>query len=793
MSLPADLIYSGAVKRIPLDGDWTLYPVRPHDGPVSSPDDLLNASLDPVPAVVPGNVEIDLMRAGKLDDPYVGTRIYRLREIEAYDWWYVREFDAPAEPPAGPVRLVFEGIDCLATVWLNGEVLGETDNMLIPWSFDVTDRLGRGERTRLAVRIASPVRAAREYSYEPWLTAVSTGYEHLYVRKAPHMYGWDIAPRVITAGIWRSVGLEVHGRDELVDVGYAVESIDDGTAMLKIGWQLRTDAPDLDAIELTVTGECDGNRFERTFRPLFIAGELRLEVPDARLWWPKGYGEPDLYEVRWELRRDGALAHVSTHTVGLRTIELERTELGGEDGAFLFRINGEPIMCRGTNWVPLDAFHSRDVSRYDRALELIDDLGCNIVRCWGGNVYEEDSFFDFCDRHGIMVWQDFAFACAFYPQEPDFLERVRLEAQAVVRRLRNHTSLVLWSGDNEVDMFYQMRGLDPRINRISREVLPQVCAASDPYRPYLESSPYVASEVLRRKRRDQGLMPEQHLWGPRDYFKSSYYAENTASFASEIGYHGCPNVSSIRRFIEPDHLWPSAQTPGRERPWQENDQWRAHATDPEPVYGPYAHRIDLMANQIRELFGFYPDNLDDFALASQISQAEAKKFFIEMFRIGKWRRTGIMWWNALDCWPQFSDAVVDYYFAKKLAYWYIRRVQVPVCVMFDEPSAWTCRIVVANDTLKPACGQVQIVDAETDEVLLSDGFAVDPNANRAIGRVRVSRGEHRLFLISWEIDGQRYANHYLHGTPPLDLAWYRSLLPRIASLPGGFDPDAVAR
>ncbi len=781
------------VRRATLDGEWTLYPVPPGETPILSPEDLGRVPLDPIPAVVPGNVELDLMRAGRIDDPYIGTNVYRLRDLEGYDWWYLREFDTPSQLPGGSVRLLFEGIDCLATVWLNGEELGATDNMLIPWSFDVADRLGTREPNTLAVHIASPVNAARDYVYEPWLTAVSTGFDHLFVRKAPHMYGWDIAPRIVTAGIWRSAALEVHGRDELVDVAYAVESIDSGTAVLKIGWQFRTDAVSLDGHELAVSGACGEHRFEHVFRPHFIAGELRLELADARLWWPKGYGEPNLYEVTWELKRDGAIVDVRTDTVGLRTVELERTELAGEPGAFLFRVNGEPVMCKGTNWVPLDAFHSRDATRYDRALELIDDLGCNIVRCWGGNVYEDHAFFAFCDRHGIMVWQDFAFACAIYPQDPAFLARVRLEAQTIVRRLRNHASLVLWAGDNEIDVGYLKRGLDPGKNRVSREVLPQVCAASDPYRPYLESSPFVATEVVRRKRRDQRLMPEQHLWGPRDYFKSPFYAENTASFASEVGYHGCPNVSSIRRFIEPDYLWPDARAAGRDSPWQGNDQWRAHATDPEPVQGPYADRIGLMANQIRELFGFYPENLSDFALASQISQAEAKKYFIEMFRLGRWKRTGIIWWNALDCWPQFSDAIVDYYFARKLAYWYIRRVQTPVCVMFEEPAAWTCRVAVANDTLESVCGSVEVVDAETDEVLVADRFAVEANVNREVGRVSVSRGEHRLFLVSWEIAGRRYGNHYLHGAPPVDLAWYRKLLPRIASLPGGFDPDAIAK
>jgi len=207
------------------------------------------------------------------------------------------------------------------------------------------------------------------------------------------------------------------------------------------------------------------------------------------------------------------------------------------------------------------------------ALELFDDLGCTMIRCWGGNVYEDHAFFEHCDTHGMMVWQDFAFACAIYPQDEQFLGRVRHEATAVVRKLRNHPSLVLWSGDNEVDESYLWLGRDPGTNRITREVLPRVCAEHDPYRPYLPSSPYASGEVSGRFLAARGperarceeaarrLMPEQHLWGPRDYFKSPFYAETTAHFASEIGYHGCPNLSSLERFLPQDALWP----------WQDND------------------------------------------------------------------------------------------------------------------------------------------------------------------------------------------------------------------------------
>jgi beta-mannosidase len=289
--------------------------------------------------------------------------------------------------------------------------------------------------------------------------------------------------------------------------------------------------------------------------------------------------------------------------------------------------------------------------------------------------------------------------------------------------------------------------------------------------------------MVARNRYDESLLPEQHLWGPRDYYKSRFYNESTAHFASEIGYHGCPNVSSIKKFISPDCWWP----------YQGNVQWRIHATDCSINPGAAAYRVKLMADQVKELFGFEPATLETFALASQISQAEAKKYFIELFRLAKWRRTGIIWWNLLDGWPQFSDAVVDYYFTKKLAYHYIKRVQQPLCIMVDEPENWHCRVVAGNDTLTEKRGTYRVWDSDSGETLLGGGFTAIANQNTHLGNIPVSHGEHRLFLIEWEIGTAKYGNHYLFGKLPFSYEQYAAWLNKIACLPEPFDTNIVAR
>lgn len=773
------------MDRVSLDGEWELRYFQEGTEDITHPDQLADAKLPLVSAEVPGNVELDLLRAGIIEEPFVGENIHALRPLEFNEWWYTRTFPTPGTLGGRTCRLVFHGLDCIATVWVNGHEAGRADNMFISHEFDITELLHADRPNTLTVRLKSAVNAARGYDYEPSQAAMATNHEQLHIRKAPHMYGWDIAPRAVGAGIWRSVELQLPDTTRILDVAYATASADASHARLYISWQFATESTNLEGFSFRFTGAFGESAFSHEEPARFTAGTLFIPIVDPMLWWPKGYGAPSLYEVRCELLRNGEVVDARVDRIGIRTVELVRTDTTteAEGGEFLFKVNGTPILCKGSNWVPVDSFHSRDAARYAEALQLCDDLGCNILRCWGGNVYEDTAFFSFCDEHGIMVWQDFAFACALYPQDAAFLERVATEARAVVRKLRNHPSIILWSGDNEVDMGYLHRGLDPTGNAITRRVLPEVCAACDPYRPYLPSSPYAAPEVVSRGMAGERLMPEQHLWGPRDYFKGSYYAEHTAHFASEMGYHGCPNVSSIRRFIDPDALWP----------WQDNEQWRVHCTDPVPGGGWMSYRIKLMADQIRELFGYEPDCLEDFALASQISQAEAKKFFIEMFRLAKWRRTGVIWWNVLDCWPQFSDAIVDYYFGKKLAYWYIKRVQAPFCIMMDEPKHWHCRVVAGNDSSESFEGVYRVADGDTGAVLLEGDFRSPANTNVTLGNLPASHGEHRLFLMNWEINGVAGGNHYLLGKPPIPFDRYRGYLERIAALPGGFDPALVSK
>ena len=757
-----------------LDGNWTLsYGVQRPEGP-RTPADLKKAGWASVAAHVPGNVEIDLMKAGKLPDLSVGNNIYLLREWEQYQWWYQRKFTTPKRIDKARIELVFEGIDCLGTVFLNGQSLGETHNMFIAHRFDVTDLLRKeGKENELVVRLDSAVLAGRQHQPAVVEGAFLGNWESLSIRKAPSMYGWDIAPRIVSAGLWRSVRLESLPPTRWADVYFATLQTDPGKskARVMVDWHFLTDQFDIDRWQVRVSLGRDGKTLHASTQTVVNPhGRQSFDLSKVELWWPRGYGAHPLYDLCLELLgSDGKVMDTWHQQVGIRTIKLVRSDMTTPEkpGEFVFVVNGEKIFIKGSNWVPLDSLHSRDKQQLPAAFAMVVDLNCNMLRCWGGNVYEDHDFFELCDRNGVMVWQDFALACAIYPQTDAFAAEIRDEATAVVQKLRNHPSLALWAGNNEIDDAYTGWfgfPLDPNTDRLSRHVLPEVVREFDPLRDFLPSSPYHSPAMVQAGNENR-LKPEDHLWGPRDDFKSAFYTSSPAHFVSETGYHGCPDRRSLEQMMEPSSVWP----------WQNNEQWLTHAVRPLPSMTSYNYRIPLMAKQTAVLFSTVPDNLDDFILASQISQAEADKFFIELSRAAKWKRTGILWWNVRDCWPIISDAIVDYYNRPKIAYRFIKRVQTDVCAMCGEPKNGRHPLVIVNDTLAEVKGHVAVRDADTQKIFFESDFHVGRNGREDIGTLAQS-AQPAMWLIEWNVDNQKFQNHYLAGPRPFKLDDYRRWL-----------------
>jgi len=341
------------------------------------------------------------------------------------------------------VMLVFDGIDCLATVTLNGHEVGCAGNMLISHRFDVTKWLDLAAENLLEVHILPAVPAGQGVELSPDTFAQPNSWESLHIRKAGHMYGWDIAPRIVSAGLWRGVRLEVEPATRFRSIYLATAEVDADrrTATLLLDWDIAVETS-IHALTLTVKILNSGCMVYESQQPLLGAhGRTFITLNDVDLWWPRGFGRAQLYDAVIELSdAAGTLLAEHRQKLGIRTVRLKRTEMTSDrhDGDFSFIVNGRRIYVKGTNWVPLDALHSRDKEHLDKTFALALELNCNMLRCWGGNVYEDHDFFDLCDQNGVMVWQDFALACAIYPQDDEFAGQIRAEAESVVTKLRRH-------------------------------------------------------------------------------------------------------------------------------------------------------------------------------------------------------------------------------------------------------------------------------------------------------------------------------------------------------------------
>ena len=746
-------------EKINLNGEWRLYYYHTDSISVNEPAEL--CGIDCISAVVPGNVELSLAEAGIISgEMFKGMTTVENERFEEYDWWYQKEFKIDKDISGKRVFLSFGAVDCFADYYVNGIKVYESENAFMEIEFDITDYINLDSKNTVHVHIKPVVRYVFGQKFNQYMAASRVGHQ-TFVRKPAHSFGWDIFPRAVSAGIWRDACIVIDDGCSFEEFSYYVETATEFKAQVRFQAVINMPYSEFKKdVKVRISGVCGKSRFIAMLDMRhFKSGFLTVEIDNPQLWWPYGYGQPNIYNLTYELLTDDVIRDVGKMNMGIRTAVLKRTEGMKEDGhCFKFVINGTDIMCRGSNWVPLDAYHSRDKKKYERALKLFTDTHCNIVRVWGGGVYEQEEFYNYCDRHGIMVWQDFMMACFIVSMDEKTMNNLKQEAEWAVKSLRHHPSIVLWSGDNEIDENNALNGMRPGINKINRELLPEIVELNDVGRPYLSSSPLIPDEFFKDYKNGKDIFVERHLWGARDYFKAGFYVNSAAHFVSETGYHGCPCRSSVEKIVDSEYVWPIF-----------NKQWSLHSSD----QSGSMHRVELMANQIKQFFGFMPDNIDDFILASQISQAEAKKYFIERVRIRKPYTSGVIWWNMIDGWPQMSDAVVDYFFETKLAYEYIKRSQEPFVLMIDEMKDWNYTLVASNDTLDKKEGNYSVYDIDTEEILASGDFSIDINSNAELAKIPMMYSEKRFIVLKWEIGEKKFYNHYLCGMPEFDFEMYK--------------------
>ena len=728
---------------------------------LKTPADVEKGRYQTITASVPGNFELDFMREGLMDDIYFGDNSVKAQKNENLHLYYFAEFIYTGQD-GFDAQLCFEGVDTAAEIYLDGENIGFVENMFCAHRFSLKD-VANGKHT-LLVHILPAAIYARQFDLPAMCYGLKYNHDTLQLRKSMAMFGWDIMPRIVSGGLWKPVSVEYLPKSRIVNpFTYVKELNNEQDVWVETSFKIETDEEYMFDFSVELTGRCKDSTFSKKYVPYTSNVRMQFSVENPYLWWPKNYGEPNLYDVEIVLYYKGVEVDRVQYRTGLRHVWLRRTSRSGTDGDFCFIVNGKRTFVLGTNWVPTDAFPSRHDEYTLRAIQLVDDIGCNMIRCWGGNAYPGDVLYDYCDEHGIMIWQDFALACGHYPDDKRLCDLVREEVKQVAIRYRNHPSLTLWAGDNECDSFVSnywkdhsdehqpSSYLNPNFNVLTRDVILRELRNHDATRPYLPSSPYIDEIVYQ-----YGMPAEDHLWGPRDYFKGDYYGTAQAHFASEIGYHGCPSPCSLEKYISTEQMPKNSIYDICEQP-----DWLVHAAGMETCVeeNPYAYRLPLMISQVERLFGTASADIGEYARQSQVSQAEAVKFFIEYFRTTKGRRTGLLWWNIIDGWPQISDAVVDWYGVKKIAYGYIKRSQAPLCMMCAEPKNGILPLIVSNDTQENKSGEYTVENVVTGAKVASGTFEIAANGLAHIADLPEQKDG--FYLIRWTDGRTEGVNHFV--------------------------------
>jgi beta-mannosidase len=520
--------------------------------------------------------------------------------------------------------------------------------MFIPCRIDVTSMLEK--KNRLAVCLASPHLSpdlTSSFPTEGWPPK-----QRLFTRKAQSCYGWDIAPRLVTCGIWKPVSVTVTDTLEIRNVNIQTKSLDDGSAEIEILAEIQNHKSSPVSTMLTVT--VDGSTVELPAECIdeFTGVAHFLTVQEPRLWWPHDHGNPELYDISIQLICSGNVMDEYTGRFGIRTVELIQEDQSEGKQSFFFKINNKPVFMKGMNWTPADAIYTRITrERYVKLLETAKDVHINALRVWGGGIYEHDVFYEFCDENGILVWQDFMFACGTYPQDEWFLNKAKEEAEYVIKRLRIHPSIFVWCGDNENDWLSDKYGVDDYIsNPLSKKVLSSAVKEFSPYTPYVPSSPF-SIQSDDQNSPDEG---DVHLWAHGTSYKDDFYLKCFPRMVTEMGHIALPDMEVIKRFIPEDSTWPIF-----------NDAWRMHSTDPRGTLE--YRRLESLFKSIEAQRWEKPGTVKDLIEKTQKLQADATRTWIRHFSSIPecW---GIFLWNLADCWPQVSDAYIAYPFNPKPAF-----------------------------------------------------------------------------------------------------------------------------
>ena len=713
-----------------------------------------------LPANVPGGVHTDLLALGRIPDPFVGDNEKRVQWVAEENWEYCHQFAVDSDLLRQPhIWLVCDGLDTLATVSLNGAELGRAANMFRQYRWDVKSLLKAGEND-LCIVFDSPVRfCAAQQTIRPMPGVSQAIPGGPYLRKAPCQFGWDWGPQLPPIGIWKDIRLEGYEGAYIAEV-HLNQQHTEGLVKVeaRVTVQVWDEMPCSASMRLVSP---DGQIFE-TSATVTLSDEstLQVDISNPQIWWPNGYGAQPLYQVSVELNQDGLLLDKREYQLGLRTLEL-RQQPDEWGRSFTFVVNGLPIFVKGSNWIPADSFPTRITDTYlEGLIRSAAETHQNMLRVWGGGYYEEERFYDLCDRYGILVWQEFIFSCSIYPLNiPAFLENIRIEVVENVRRLRHRASLALWCGNNEMEWGWvewgwkgpEYQEMKAAYEKFFHHTLPAWCAAEDPDHSYWPSSPSSNTPFENPNGQHQGDAHYWDVWHGRKPFTS--YRDQYPRFMSEFGFQALPPLATISTYAE-------------------EADWNMTSYIME-MHQKNASGNSLMVGQMLDTFRL-PKDFESLVYLSMVLQAEGIRYGVEHWRRHPDRVAGILYWQLNDCWPVASWSSLDYFGRWKALHYSARHFYAPLMLSIeDKPPEQG--VYISNDLLEPWEGTIRwSLETLAGEVLTSGHAPVKaaPQAATQVCRLdfsdRISDDNIRTLVFIAELyQGDRFVTRQTASFVPI--------------------------
>lgn len=739
-----------------------------------------------VAAAVPGDTHTALIEAGRLADPFAVRNEAAAAWVADREWWWCTRFAAPAAAAGERVELVFDGLDTFASIYLNGELLARTDNMFRAYRFDVSALLRADDANELAIAFAPATASVAGLPQPLWplMSEKTAASRRNLIRKAQFGWGWDWGPTLPTVGVWQPVRLERHRQARLAELRAATTELSAQRARLAVDVGIEHIGESSQALRAAITlADPQGRVVAEQSIAVDAKGSTTIDIAEPQLWWTADLGAQPLYSLKAQLYEGEQLLDTLQQRIGLRTITLDTSDDADEPGSQFFRfvLNGVPIFARGACWIPASSFIGAiaDVSYYRPLLENAVRGNMNMLRVWGGGIYEHEVFYAECDRLGLLVWQDFMFACAPYPQDDAaFVENVRAELAHQVRRLRHHPSMALWCGNNENQaiqaLLEALGGKQAPLagEHFYNEMMPALLAELDPTTPYWPGSPWGGPNPNSMR---AGDVHDWTVWHgvppvPDDVFIGQYdrspegvaytrYAEDMGRFISEFGIQAAPALATLKRWMNADDL--TLESAGF------LDRIKDHPKD----------KVNGMLVSVTGL----PTTLEQYVDFTMLTQAEGLKFGIEHFRRRKPHCSGTLIWQYNDCWPCISWSLVDYDNVAKAGYYATARAYAPVLASFKPLAAGEFELWITNDTLAAVSGT-----AEIELTRLGGGhdwrqdvrYVVPANGSAAIwrGSAPVGAADRVLWVHSLEA---AFADNRALLAAPKDMALPYGAAPRL--------------